>query len=34
MNELMVSVAAVCGSMVVVFVAFCTLMSRLQRKAR
>lgn len=32
MNELMLSVVAVCGSMVVGFIAFCSLMSRFQRK--
>jgi hypothetical protein len=32
MNELLLSVAAVCGSMVVGFIAFCSFMSRIQRK--
>lgn len=32
MNELVVSIVVVCGSMVAGFVAFCTLMSRIQRR--
>jgi len=32
MNELFVSIVLVCGSMVAGFVAFCSFMSRIQRR--